>query len=199
MNDTNARLATLIGSRICHDLISPIGAISNGLELMGLAGQMKGPEFDLIADSVQNAGARIRFFRIAYGAAGDQMLGRPEIMSVLSDMNHGNRVKLAWRPADPQSRADVRLAFLAMQCCEVALPYGGTVEAFETDGSWTIIGTGEKMAHNPDLWRLLDTGLDAAAEITPATVQFALLPLAVADAGRPLHHEAGQHRITVSF
>ncbi len=53
-------LAALIGSRICHDLISPIGAIGNGLELLSMAGA-GGPEVALISDSVSNANARIRF------------------------------------------------------------------------------------------------------------------------------------------
>ena len=65
MQQTNASLATLIGSRICHDLISPIGAINNGLELLELTGGAQGPEMDLISNSVEHAEARIKFFRIA--------------------------------------------------------------------------------------------------------------------------------------
>ena len=61
-------LAALVGSRICHDLISPIGAIGNGLELflMDTAG---GPELALITESISHAKARIRFFRVAYDEA----------------------------------------------------------------------------------------------------------------------------------
>ena len=54
-------LAALIGSRICHDLISPIGAIGNGVELMMMDGTAKTPELALIAESVANANARIRY------------------------------------------------------------------------------------------------------------------------------------------
>ncbi|MGB2202346.1 MAG: hypothetical protein ACPH5G_13525, partial [Pseudooceanicola atlanticus] len=50
-------IATLIGSRICHDLISPIGAIQNGIELLTMEGKT-GPEVALIEDSVRNASAR---------------------------------------------------------------------------------------------------------------------------------------------
>ena len=63
-------LAALIGSRICHDLISPIGAIGNGVELMMMDGTAKTPELALIAESVANANARIRYFRVAFGSAG---------------------------------------------------------------------------------------------------------------------------------
>lgn len=62
-------IASLVGSRICHDLISPIGAISNGVELIGMTQGTDGAEMSLINDSVQNANARIRFFRVAYGSA----------------------------------------------------------------------------------------------------------------------------------
>jgi histidine phosphotransferase ChpT len=68
-------LTALVGSRICHDLVSPLGAIGNGVELLGLTGIAPSPEMALIVESVENANARLRFFRIAYGAAGtDQRL-----------------------------------------------------------------------------------------------------------------------------
>lgn len=63
MGQSNINLAALIGSRICHDLISPIGAINNGLELLGMSDTPEGPELELISESVGNASARIRFFR----------------------------------------------------------------------------------------------------------------------------------------
>lgn len=198
MVDFNATLGALIGSRICHDLISPIGAISNGLELMGLSGQMNGPEFELINDSAINAGARIRFFRIAYGVAGEQMLGRPEVLSVLADMNKAGRVRLLWMPPDAQPRAEVRLAFLAMQCCETALPFGGQAQVTVDSGHWTVTGTGEKLAPLVGLWPHLH-GEGEAEDITPSTVQFALLPQIAADMGRKIAvaHDAG--RVAISF
>ena len=57
-------IAALVGSRICHDLISPIGAIGNGVELIGLTENTSSPELALISESVDNANARIRFFRV---------------------------------------------------------------------------------------------------------------------------------------
>ncbi len=72
-------IASLIGSRISHDLISPIGAIGNGLELLSMSGA-GGPEVELISDSVANANARIRHFRIAFGlASAEQGTSRSEI------------------------------------------------------------------------------------------------------------------------
>ena len=60
-------LAKLIASRICHDLISPVGAIANGMELVALTGADITPEFELISDSVAGANARIKFYRVALG------------------------------------------------------------------------------------------------------------------------------------
>jgi len=198
MGDTNVNLAALIGSRICHDLISPIGAISNGLELFDLAGGVQGPEMDLIADSVGNAGARIRFFRIAYGAAGNQMLGRAEIVSVLDDMTRGGRLKVQWAPLDPQPRAEVRLAFLALQCLETAMPYGGTVRILSEDGVWTVIGQADKLNINDNLWSEMGTP-GTMPTITPALVQFALMPAVSTDLGRAPKMTQDSGQITIRF
>ncbi|MFT7594345.1 MAG: histidine phosphotransferase ChpT [Paracoccaceae bacterium] len=198
MGETNVNLAALIGSRICHDLISPIGAISNGLELLDLAGGAQGPEMDLIADSVGDAGARIRFFRIAYGAASEQMLGRAEVVSVLDDMLRGARLKVQWAPLDPQPRAEVRLAFLALQCLETAMPYGGTVRILAEGGVWTAIGKADKLNVDDNLWSDMGTP-GTTPKITPAQVQFALLPAVAADLGRKprMMHDGDQ--ITIRF
>ena len=75
-------LAALVGSRICHDLISPIGAIGNGVELMMMDRASASPELALIAESVASANARIRYFRVAFGTAGaDQRIARSEVHS----------------------------------------------------------------------------------------------------------------------
>lgn len=198
VNHDNASLAALIGSRICHDLISPIGAISNGLELLELSGAIEGPEMGLIADSVGNAGARIRFFRIAYGAASTQMLGEGEILSVLDDLGRGGRLEVDWRAQGDWPRAQVRLAFLALQCCETALPAGGRVLVTEDAGHWTVIGSGPRIGADPDLF----AGLPRTGEkpgLTPALVQFALLPEAAAAAGRRVDYALSPDRIVLSF
>ena len=61
--DTKATLAALLGSRICHDLISPLGAIGNGIELLELSG-IDSPEVALIREAVADANRRIKLFRI---------------------------------------------------------------------------------------------------------------------------------------
>lgn len=198
MKDSSVNLAALIGSRICHDLISPIGAITNGLELLDLAGAAQGPEMSLIADSVGNAGARIRFFRIAYGAADGQLLSRAEVVSVLDDLGRGGRLDVEWALPEAQPRTLVRLAFLALQCCETALPFGGTVRITAKDGNWKVIGRAGKLNVDASLWDGLSRP-DALPAITPALVQFALLPELAADLGRNVRTTRSETAIELDF
>ena len=86
---------------------------------------LAGPELSLITDSVDHAGARIRFFRIAYGAAGTERMSRRDILAILSDVGRSSRITVEWEPAGDASRRDVQLAFLAIQCLETAMPFGG--------------------------------------------------------------------------
>ncbi|QBF31956.1 histidine phosphotransferase family protein [Thalassococcus sp. S3] len=198
MGQSNVNLAALIGSRICHDLISPIGAITNGLELLDIAGVSSGPEISLISESVENAGARIRFFRIAYGAAGEQSIARSEIVALLNDLRAGSRVSVQYGPLDAQPRSDLRLAFLALQCCETALAYGGTVRILKENGTWSIIGGAEKLNVVQDVWDDL-TRAEKRAEITPALVQFALLPEIAAEDGRTLDVTYSDTEVAIRF
>ena len=74
MTDTAALdLASLLASRLCHDMLSPVGALSNGLELLA---DEKDPEmrkrcFELLEQSAKISTDKLKFFRLAYGAAGD--------------------------------------------------------------------------------------------------------------------------------
>jgi len=193
-----ANLAALIGSRICHDLISPVGAINNGLELLAMSGAMAGPELELISDSVLNANARIRFFRIAFGAAGDQQMGRAEIVSVLDDIGKAGRLKYQWNLAEGCSRSEVRMAFLAALCLETALPYGGLISVSCTDGKWTVVGEGRKISIEAPLWGHVDTS-DTSAPLTPAQVQFAMLAVAAQEAERQVSFDHSEEKVTVWF
>ena len=198
MSVDNANLAALVGSRICHDLISPIGAINNGLELLGMSGDMSGPELELISDSVANANARIRFFRIAFGAASEQQISRAEVVSVLEDISKGGRLKYQWTPQEPATRAEVRLALLAGLCLETGLPYGGNVNILCADGKWAVIGEGSKLNIDDELWARVSGG-SSSATVTPALVQFAMLPEAARDLGRTVRVEQTLERVTIHF
>jgi histidine phosphotransferase ChpT len=80
-----ADLSGLIASRICHDLISPVGAISNGLELLEMAPGGSGEEAGLIRQSADAATASLKFMRIAFGAPGfEDMIAQSDVARILT-------------------------------------------------------------------------------------------------------------------
>lgn len=179
-------LAALVGSRICHDLISPIGAIGNGVELLSLTDGDTGPEMQLINESVQNANARIRYFRIAYGAASDdQMISRAEIVSILAATARGGRFTYFWNVEGEQPRRLVRCALLLMQCFEAALPMGGDIHVVEDGDQWRLSAEGPRLSVDGALWDTMSRPV-VGYEYTAAQVQFALIPGVMAEAGRKL-------------
>jgi histidine phosphotransferase ChpT len=192
-------LTALIGSRICHDLISPIGAIGNGVELMTLAGTARGAEMELIAESVDNANARIRFFRVAFGAAQPgQTIAASEIIGTLRDLTRGGRFVVDWQPGAALQRQQVKLAFLLLQCFETAMPRGGHVSVRLVGEEWALTGEADGLVIEPDLWAMLSVPV-ARPEIDAARVQFALAPLAATAIGRQLIVETSDRIARVRF
>ena len=200
MGKHNIDLPALIGSRICHDLISPIGAINNGLELLNMSGSgaAPGPELELIGQSVESASARVRFFRIAFGAAGEQTMGQVEISAILRDLFAGTRFDIEWNIEAPQTRNCVRMAFLALLCIETALHHGGHIIITEQGKTFRLQATADKIAIEPALWDLMSDP-DHETMLQPAQVQFALLPLIAAESGRRVTMEASETELTVLF
>jgi histidine phosphotransferase ChpT len=192
-------LAALIASRICHDLISPIGAIGNGVELLMMDGAAQTPELALIAESVANANARIRFFRVAYGSAlGDQRIARGEVAGIISDMTRGGRLRVEWASPADLSRREVKLAFLLLQCLETAMAYGGTVRIEKTETGWVMQAEAPRLKIDPALWEIL-TERHAPAEIGAGQVHFALVPEALHAQGKRLVAELRETSIKLSF
>lgn len=193
-------LNALLGSRICHDLISPIGAISNGIELLMMDGGGRSPELALIADAVANANARIRFFRVAYGASGssEQRIGRAEVTGILGDLTRGGRLSVDWQTPPDLSRREVKLAFLAFQCLESAMPQGGTVTAEKGDARWTMRGEAGRLKVEPDLWEVLSNPA-AHPDLGPGRVHFALLREELSHQHRRLTVDIREGDIRMSF
>ena len=192
-------LAALLASRICHDLISPIGAIGNGVELLAMEPGGQSPEMALISESVSNATARIRFFRISFGAAGgDQRIARSEILSVLTDLSRGGRVGFAWTSPSDLPRREVRLAFLLLQCLETAMAYGGKVQITRDDSGWSMLADAPRLKIDPALWEVL-TEPRAPAEIGAGQVHFALVPEELSRLGLRLMTEIGETSIKLRF
>ena len=125
-------LAALLCSRVCHDLISPTGAIVNGLEVLEDSKDEETRDFALalIKKSAGQAAARLQFFRLAFGAAGSAgaeiNLGDAE--SVARGFVEDDKTKLAWnlpRALAPKNRVKLLLNLLLV--ATQAIPRGGTL------------------------------------------------------------------------
>jgi histidine phosphotransferase ChpT len=184
-------LADLVGSRLCHDLSNPLGAIGNGVELLAMTGAAKGPEMELISDAVADALARVRYFRIAFGHAGpDHMTSAREAAGVLGDLYCRGRISPVWRPADDLPRRQVKLAFLMILCAETALPMGGTLSVDkDADSQWALSAEAGRVALDDALWSVLRFGPGAAGRpLRPAEAQFLAL-----------HETADSMGVTVNY
>ena len=192
-------LNALLGSRICHDLISPLGAIGNGVELLTMSGAGHTPEIALIAESVENANALIRLYRIAFGTASEnQGFGASEIRGILSDVYGKTRLNVVWQIESDCNRSEVKLAYLLLLCFETSMPWGGRVTVQRDNGRWAIQGAAERMSVSKDLWRLLAEP-EADVGLNSAQVHFALAPRAAGGLGRTLDVTSEPGLLSVSY
>jgi histidine phosphotransferase ChpT len=199
MPDRLPDFAALIGSRICHDLISPLGAIGNGVELLAMTSAGDSPEVALITESVANANARIRFFRLAFGAAGAGGFVPPaEVGAILADMTRGGRLGIDWQIEGDLPRPKVKLAFLALQCLETALPWGGEVTFRAMGDHWQAGARAARLQVDAALWANLGAARPDPG-ITPAQLQFALLPVEAAAQGRAVGWTEDEGTLAITF
>lgn len=200
MSNANSSLAALVGSRLCHDLISPVGAIQNGLELLSLSGMdQDSPEMVLIQESCESATARIRFFRVAFGAASEgQMMSQREVVGTLDGVTKGGRMRFDWRDTGDLPRASVQMAFLSFLCCESALPHGGTVRFDRDAAGWSIHATGTRLMVDAPLWDHLN-GSAPLPEPAPDKVHFALLPILAKEAGAQILARIDETAVTLKI
>src|SRR5258707_15700941 len=105
MNDLD--FAALLVSRVCHDLVSPVGAVVNGLEVLEdeTDPAMRADALRLVASSAEQAAARLQFARIAFGAAGSAGAGLhpTTVTRILFGVLKGGKVELA-RQGPPVNR-----------------------------------------------------------------------------------------------
>jgi histidine phosphotransferase ChpT len=125
-------LAALLCSRVCHDLISPVGAIVNGLEVLDDNPKPDDREFalDLIRKSAKTASARLQFCRLAFGAAGSA--GAQIDLGDAENMARGhledNKTKIAWHlPRALLPKNKVKLLLNMMIIAQQTIPRGGVL------------------------------------------------------------------------
>jgi histidine phosphotransferase ChpT len=126
-------LAALLASRICHDIISPVGAIINGLEVLDEEkdAEMRGFALDLIKKSAEQASARLQFCRLAFGAAGSAgaSIDTSDAEKVARGFLSGERTELKWNaPALLMPKNKVKLILNLCLIAANAIPRGGIVE-----------------------------------------------------------------------
>jgi histidine phosphotransferase ChpT len=147
-------LAALLCSRVCHDLISPVGAIVNGLEVLDDNPKPEDRDFalDLIRKSAKTASARLQFCRLAFGAAGSAgaQIDLGDAQNMAKGHIEDGKITMTWnlpRLLLPKNRVKLLLNMLVI--AQQTIPRGGTL---------TIdpVGDGEAMS-----FRVTSAGLNA--------------------------------------
>ena len=147
-------LAALLCSRVCHDLISPVGAIANGLEVMEEGKDEETSKFamDLIKKSARTASAKLQFCRIAFGAAGSAgaQIDTGDAEKVTRGLMEDEKTKVAWNlPRVLLAKNRVKLLLNMMVIAQQTIPRGGVLTV-------NPIGDGDTMS-----FRLMAAGLNA--------------------------------------
>jgi len=124
--------AALLCSRLCHDLVSPVGAINNGLEILEEEkdASMREAVVDLITKSTQQTANKLQFFRLAFGAAGgfSSKLDTREAEKAIVALLSGSRVSLDWHVSVPSvSKSFVKLLLNVALVASESLIRGGVL------------------------------------------------------------------------
>ncbi|MFZ3326358.1 MAG: histidine phosphotransferase family protein [Methylocella sp.] len=198
-------LAALLCSRVCHDVIGPVGAIINGLEMLDEEqdAEMRGFALELIKKSAGQASARLQFCRLAFGAAGSAgvSIDTSDAAAVARGLFGGERAELEWNvPPLRVPRNNVKLILNMCLIAATAIPRGGVIEvtlsgAEET--AWITVtakGTNAKLAgHLP----LLLAGTPDHPPAGPQDIQAYYAGLVAKAANMTLTVVADADRVTI--
>jgi histidine phosphotransferase ChpT len=207
MTDTAALdLASLLASRLCHDMLSPVGALSNGLELLR---EEKDPEmrrrcFELLEQSAKASADKLKFFRLAFGAAGGfgEMVPVAEARELITALlGDSGRIELEWAVAgETLPKAAVKTLLNLAAIGIEALVRGGTLEvgAELRNGSSEIVirAAGPRIAFDETIGRALDGSLPAD-ELSSRTAPAAMLHQLAASTGGGLQWHLGDDALVM--
>ncbi|MFC3173787.1 histidine phosphotransferase family protein [Novosphingobium bradum] len=184
MNDASLDLAALLCSRLCHDMLSPVGALSNGLELLAdeKDADMRGRIVDLLEQSAKASADKLKFFRLAFGAAGGfgDMVPVDEARGVIDALVGNNgRIEARWAMdggmlPKPAIKTLLNLALIGIE----ALVRGGTLdlgaELREGESEIVVRAAGPRLAFDPLVGKALQ-GTLAPADLSSKTAPAAML------------------------
>jgi histidine phosphotransferase ChpT len=206
MTTTSLDLASLLCSRLCHDLLSPVGALTNGLELLA---DERDPEMrqrclDLLDQSARISTDKLKFFRLAFGAAGGfgEMVPLDDARAVVDALASNNgRIELNWQLAGdvlPKPAVKVMLNF-ALMAIE-ALVRGGTIDiaADLREGSSELVvrASGARIAFDPEIGRALE-GAVAAGELSSRTAPAAMVRELTLSLGGTIQHVVDEQALVL--
>src|SRR3954449_1338742 len=166
-------LAALLCSRVCHDLISPVGAIVNGLEVLDDSDKEEDKQFalDLIRKSAKTASARLQFCRLAFGAAGSAgaQIDTGDAESMARGHLEDDKTKIVWnlpRVLSPKNR--VKLLLNMMVIAQQTIPRGAVLPVpvtGEGDGAgFRVAATGLNARMPQNIADMLSNGPTGAVD-----------------------------------
>jgi histidine phosphotransferase ChpT len=168
-------LAALLCSRVCHDLISPVGAVVNGLEVLDDDNDEETKTFamNLIRKSAQQASARLQFCRLAFGAAGSAgaAIDLGDAETVARGLFENEKIRIAWnvpRALSPKNRVKLLLNILILAC--QTIPRGGTITIDPAGEGFRVTASGLSARIPPALPGLL-AGEPRSAPIDAHAIQ----------------------------
>lgn len=154
--------ASLLCSRLCHDLLSPVGALNNGLELLQDENdpEMRAQCMSLLADSARASADKLKFFRLAFGAAGGygDTIDASEAKAALEGIVRGNaRVAFGWLVDQPElprgaTRILLNLALIALD----ALVRGGRLDVGVEADEVVVRAEGPRLVIDAEIRQLLE-------------------------------------------
>ena len=193
------RVMELLASKICHDLVSPVSAINNGVELIeDIGGSVVDEAMKLIGDSGATAARRLRLFRMAYGRAGsEESLKIPDVRQVAEQYLSTGKITLEWPEHLPNADLGTQRGFLKtllnlIVLAEESLAYGGTIAIREANAGQ---GTGcriEVSGRNAQLSQQMQEALEGTAAIealSPRTIQAYVVGRFASQFGLKLAHD----------
>ncbi len=197
------RLVELLCSLICHDLVNPVGAINNGIELVDeLGGDMVEDALGLMRSSAREAANKLQYFRAAFGPArgsSGEPISLQETRGRATDLFTGKKIALDW-PEEATGALGGQGSKLVLNLILVAaetLAGSGTVAVEIGSGGIRVAGVGEKAALGDDLKSALD-GSAAIEDLTPRTAQAYYTGLLAATDGTKVATAAEAGRVSFS-